>query len=70
MVQTEVAVKIVNIRYPKTDGWNVVWVFDHSSCHTAMAHDALDVSKMKVKPGGKQAVMRDTMWAGKPQKML
>ena len=69
MVQMEVAVKIANIRYPKTDGWNVVWVFDHSSCHTAMAHDALDVAKMNVKPGGKQAVMRDTMWAGKPQKM-
>ena len=42
-----------------------MWVFDHSSCHAAMADDALDVSKMNVKPGGKQRVMRDTTWNGK-----
>ena len=30
-----------------------------------MADDALDVSKMNVKPGGKQRIMRDTTWNGK-----
>lgn len=34
-----------------------------------MADDALDVSKLNVNPGGKQLVMHDTVWAGKPQKM-
>ena len=28
-------------------------------CHAAMPGDGLDVSKMNVKPGGKQRVMRD-----------
>ena len=32
----------------------IVWIFDHSSCHTAMPEDALIVSRMNVNPGGKQ----------------
>ena len=43
-------------------------VFDQPSCHTAIAEDALDVSNMNVGQGGKQGKMRDTVWAGKPQK--
>ena len=46
-----------------------MWVFDHSSCHAAMADDALDVTKMNVKPGGKQRIMRDTMWNGRGWKL-
>ena len=46
-----------------------MWVFDHSSCHAAMADDSLDVSKMNVNPGGKQRVMRDGWWGGKVQKI-
>ena len=34
-----------------------------------MLDDALGVSKMNVNPGGKQQVMRDGWWGGKPQKM-
>ena len=67
--QMKHAVAIANVRYPKEEGWKVVWVFDQSSCHKAMASDALDVSKMNVNPGGKQPKMRDTVWGGKPQKM-
>ena len=63
------AIKITEIKYPKEDGWRHVWVFDHSSCHAAMADDTLDVSKMNVKPGGKQRIMRDTTWNGKIWKM-
>ena len=33
-------------------------MFDQSSCHKAMAADALDATKMNVNPGGKQPVMR------------
>lgn len=69
MEQLEKAVKIAEVKYPKQDGWRLVWIFDHSSCHAAMADDALDVSQMNVKPGGKQRVMRDGWWGGKPQAM-
>ena len=55
--QMEKAVQIAEIKYPKVEGWRHVWVFDHSSCHAAMADDALDVSKMNVKPGGIQCGM-------------
>ena len=69
MKQIEEASKLVELKYPSEDGFKLVWIFDHSSCHTAMAEDALDASKMNVNPGGKQPVMQDTTWAGRPQKL-
>ena len=45
-------------------------MFDQSSCHKAMADDRLDASRMNVNPGGKQPLMRDTVWAGRPQSMV
>jgi len=60
------AVAIAEFKYP---GWRLVWVFDHSSCQSAMADDALDVNHMNVKPGGKQRLMRDTQYDGKTQKI-
>ena len=69
VVQMETAVKIAEVKYPKSSGWRHVWVFDHSSCHAAMADDALDVNHMNVKPGGKQRIMRDTEYDGRVQKM-
>jgi hypothetical protein len=62
-------VKLVEIKYPRSDGWRVVLIFDHSSCHAAMAEDCLHVTHMNVRPGGKQRVMHDGWWGGKPQKM-
>ena len=64
------AIEIAEIKYPKSEGWRHSWVFDHSSCHAAMADDALDVNQMNVKPGGKQRVMHNTMWQGCVQKMI
>ena len=69
IAQMERAIKIAEIKYPKTQGWRHVWVFDHSSCHAAMGDDALEVAHMNVKPGGKQRIMRDTTYDGKVQKM-
>ena len=43
-------------------------LFNHSSCHAAMPEDGLDVSKMNVNPGGKQRVMRDSMYDGRVEK--
>ena len=42
---------------PKEKGWRHMWILDHSSCHAAIADDALDASK--VNPGGKQRKIRD-----------
>ena len=67
--QMKGAVEIAELKYPKEDGWRHVWVFDHSSCHAAMADNALDASKMNVNPGGKQRRMRDTVWRGMKQSM-
>ena len=63
------SIKIAEFKYPKSEGWKHVWIFDHSSCHAAMADDSLDVNKMNVNPGGKQRKMRDGFWEGKVQKM-
>ena len=67
--QMRKAIKIAEFKYPKKDGWKHVWIFDHSSCHAAMADNSLDVSKMNVGSGGKQRVMRDGHWGGEVQKM-
>lgn len=55
--QMKRAIQITEVKYPKDEGWRHVWVFDHSSCHAAMADDALDMNHMNVKPGGKQRIM-------------
>ena len=60
MHQIEKAYKIAEIKYPSSNGWKHVWIFDHSSCYAAMPHDALDINAMKVNPGGKQCVMKAT----------
>ena len=63
------AVKIAELKYNKTE-LTLVWIFDQSSCHKAFAPDALNVNKMNVLPGGAQAKLRDTMWAGNLQQMV
>ena len=54
----------------KEDGYKVIWIFDHSSCHGAYSEDSLNAYKMNAKPGGKQPKMRDTVWQGKVQHMV
>ena len=41
------------MKYPQSEGYKYVWIFDHSSCHSAKADDSLDVSKINVNPEGK-----------------
>ena len=36
IAQIRSAVKIASIKYPREDGWKVVWMLDHSSCHAAI----------------------------------
>ena len=60
----EDAVKIAKFKYP-ADKFTVIFVFDSSSCHRAYAPDALNAKAMNVKPGGAQAILRDTTWNGR-----
>lgn len=63
------ALKIAAFKYPARRN-TLVFVFDQSSCHKAFAEDALNASRMNVRPGGKQPCMRDTVWAGRVQRMV
>ena len=67
LTQLEDSKKIAKIKYPKI--MDIRW-FDHRSCHGTLAEDALDASKMNLKPGGKQPRMHDTVWNGKVQRMV
>ena len=69
MKQVEVAADIATVKYPK-ESHTVVFLFDQSSNHRAFAEDALNVKAMNVQFGGQQPRMRDTLWNGKPQKMV
>lgn len=42
IAQIKRAVEMAEFKYPSSEGWQHVWVFDHSSCHAAMADDALN----------------------------
>ena len=67
--QVETAIKIAEFKYPPSDN-TIVFLFDQSSGHTAYADDALHAHKMNVSDGGKQPFQRDTVWDGRPQKMV
>ena len=69
MAQIRRAAEIAEIKYSKEQGWRFCCVFDNSSCHNAMAEDALNVNSMNVKPGGAKKILRDTTYNGKAQRM-
>ncbi len=53
--------KVIAMRLTVFAWARVIWRFDHSSNHTAMADDALNASKMNVTSGSKQPKMRATV---------
>jgi hypothetical protein len=57
-VQLQNALKIAQFMFPNAI---IHWVFDNSSCHGSFAPDALNVTKMNVKPGGKKPALRETI---------
>ena len=63
------AIEIAEIKYPKTQGWRHVCIFDHSSYQADMGDDTLEIAYMNVKPGDKQRIMWDTVYDGKVQNM-
>ena len=66
MNQIKQSSKLAEFKYP----YEIVWVFDHSSCHGGCRDDALNGYRMNAKPGGKQPKMRDTVWQGKLQRLI
>ena len=63
----EKAVDIFEKIHPEAKG---IFLFDNAPSHRKVATDALNVDKMNVHPGGKQPVMRDTVWEGLVQKLV
>lgn len=63
--EIEHVITIAEIEYPKSEGYRLYWVFDHSSCHAGYAEDALIASCMNAKLGGPQPVMHDTVHNGR-----
>ena len=59
--QIKHSTKLAEFKYSKEDGYKIMWVFDHSSCHGAYNDDTLNAYRMNAKAGGKQPKMRDTV---------
>ena len=69
MQQVKQAVEIAEFKYP-SEQYNLLFLFDQSSGHTAYDDDALIVSRMNVKPDGCQPKMRDTVYDEVTQRMV
>ena len=65
--QVDKALEIFEHKYPD---YVSLFMFDNAPCHKKVQEDALNVERMNVRPGGKQVVMRDTVWNGEVQKMI
>ena len=65
--QVEKAVDIFERVHPDARG---IFIFDNAPSHRKMADDALNADKMNVGPGGKQPVMKDTVWGGQIREWL
>ena len=69
--QVAKAARIAAFKYPP-ERFDVYFVFDQAKTHTAYTADALIASRMNVKPGGEQPVMRVSPFVvnGAPQRMV
>eukprot|EP00734_Pompholyxophrys_sp_LG126_P000176 Pompholyxophrys_sp_v1_NODE_29_length_3693_cov_2.397746.p2 type:complete len:227 gc:universal NODE_29_length_3693_cov_2.397746:2080-1400(-) len=57
-------IDIFECKYPNAEA---VFLLDHSGGHTKKPENGLNAHVMNVNPGGKQPVLRDTIWNGQPQ---
>ena len=54
--QIKISAMIAEFKYPKDDGYRVVWILDHSNYHGAYSKDFLNAYIMNAKPAwGKTA---------------
>ena len=65
VAQVKKALDIFEQKFPGVCG---IFLFDNAPSHKKYPPDALNPSNMNVYPGGKQAIMRDTVWNGEIQK--
>ena len=63
------AVAVAEFKYPKQQ-FDILWLFDQSSNHTARSPDALVASKMNVNLGREQPKMHDTTFNDVVQRMV
>ena len=67
MTQVDKAIDIFEAKYLDAQA---LLIFDNAPSHKKYAADALNADHMNVNPGGKQVVMRDTVFEGTIQKMV
>ena len=67
LVQVDKAIDIFEAKYPLHQG---LFLFDNAPSHKKCPDDALKVENMNVRPGGKQPVMRNTVFNGVEQQMV
>ena len=67
MIQVENALNIFEAKYPYARG---LFLFDNAPSHKKVADDQLDVDRMNVGVGGKQPILRDTVWNGEIQHLV
>ena len=65
--QVEKAIDIFERKYPNHQA---VFLFDNAPSHCKCSDNLLNVKRMNVNPGGKQPVMRDTIWNDNVQKLV
>ena len=65
--QVDKAIDIFECKHPHAQG---LFLFDNAPSHKKCSNDTLNVSHMNVRDGGKQPIMRDTVWNGEVQKMV
>lgn len=53
----------------KSKAYRLFWNINQRSYHGAYSDDTLNANEMNAKPGGKQPLMHDTVYNGKPQSM-
>ena len=65
--QVERALNIFERKFPRITG---IFLFDNAPSHKTYPPDGLNAANMNVYPGGKQPIMRDTVWNGEVQRMV
>ena len=65
--QVDKAIDIFEGKYPNHQA---VFLFDNAPCHRKCSDDSLNINRMNVNPGGKQPIMKDTIWNGQVQRLV
>ena len=67
LAQVDTAVDIFEEKFPHAQA---LFLFDNAPIHCKSSDDALCAKHMNVRPGGKQPIMRETVFDGKVQQMV